>query len=40
MEDAGDGYFYIIGKQSGKVLQVNGGNKDNSANVDQWTKKR
>ncbi|MBH8556392.1 RICIN domain-containing protein, partial [Nostocaceae cyanobacterium CENA357] len=30
--------YYLIAKNSGKVLQVNGGNKDDGANVDQWTK--
>ncbi|MBD2560829.1 MULTISPECIES: RICIN domain-containing protein [Nostoc] len=30
--------YYLIAKNSGKALQVNGGNKDDGANVDQWTK--
>jgi hypothetical protein len=35
LQDAGDGYFYII-NQSGQALDVEAGSKENSANVRQW----
>lgn len=35
LQDAGDGYFYIINK-SGKALDVDNGSTENSANVRQW----
>ncbi|MEG4631744.1 RICIN domain-containing protein [Microcoleus sp. AR_TQ3_B6] len=35
LQDAGDGYFYIINK-TGKALEVEGGSTENSANVRQW----
>ncbi len=35
LEDAGDGYFYLISKHSRKFLQVDNGDWGNSAKVTQ-----
>ncbi|MBR8833246.1 MAG: RICIN domain-containing protein [Stigonema ocellatum SAG 48.90 = DSM 106950] len=38
LEDAGDGYFYLVNKNSGKVLEVAGGSLVDKGNIQQYTK--
>jgi len=37
-EDAGDGFFYIIFKHSGKCVHLHGGGTANDTNITQWEK--
>jgi TusA-related sulfurtransferase len=38
LEDAGDGYYFLVSKHSGKVLDVAGASQEAGANVLQWFK--
>ena len=36
LEEAGNGYFFIKSKKSGKCLHVNHGSKKDGADITQW----